>query len=558
MIQRRIVDRLKSEIDRSIGKVSPALEVYHEEYLKEIDRFERTASRRELIDACAAAEIVYCGDYHTLRQAQDTARKIVEELTARRSEITVALEMAPSDRQEALDGYLTGTIDDDEFLEAVDYENTWDFHWEPYRRLLSLCRREGLRVIAINSDPRSASNRVVERDFHAAKLIAAEALARPGALIFVLTGDLHVARDHLPLMVDSQLQRSGARRRSVVVHQNAEPIYWRLAELGLDREADVVRIADGCYCVLSATPLVKLQSYLNWEQNHEDLCTFVHPSWHLGRGAAVDGDEEVDYGTDYAEKMHELVRTIADFLEIDAPDLDSFSVYTTGDLDFLARLEKDRRFTAREVAEIKRQIQASESYFIARARIIYLADLSIHRAAEEAAHFINTVCGGFDGAAREPRDAFYYRAVKEAIGFFGSRIIDRKRTCWSFQDFRDFLAANRGRRLPPEEQALRRIGRLSLRHREAERRWIHEEKFGGVGSVYGAPPEVLNGVAHALGYILGDKLHNALCAGGVTKKYVRDLFYDPLAPGTAEARYFELLSRLHRVKHGVPSERERF
>jgi uncharacterized iron-regulated protein len=565
-IQQRIVERLKHEIEDSIGHASPAVGIYYDEYWKELARFERISSKAELMDSCAAADIVYCGDYHTLRQSQATACKIIWELLLRGRDVTVALEMVGSKHQGVLDQYLAGFIDDPAFLKAVDYQNTWDFHWEPYRRLLGLCRREGLRVIAINSEPEDVNNRLIERDFHAAQLIAEASIARPESLVFVLTGDLHVARDHLPLIVDSVLQRRGQQRKRLVVHQNAETIYWKLAEQGLERKADVVQIGPDCYCVFSATPLVKLQSYVNWEQNHRELSRVVRPDTKnrvpvtAGDLDEDDPEEDEDDEPDYSEQLQEIVATIAGFLEIEEKGkLDDFSVYTTGELDFLATLSRDKRFTGREIADIKRQVKSSESYFIPKANIIYLATLTLHTAAEEATHFINSICAGFDEAPREPRDAFYYRAVKEALGFFGSRIIDHKRYCMSFEDFEDFLRANRGRRLDLTAHMTRVIGRLALRHRKAELAWLKRGgTIGAVGGIYRGPAAVVNGVSHALGYVLGDKLYNALVAGVVNKRFIKELFYDRLTPGTAELRYLTLVERLNGVQHGVPAEAERF
>ncbi|HVY62994.1 MAG TPA: hypothetical protein VHF22_15155, partial [Planctomycetota bacterium] len=92
-IQQRIVERLKSEIETSLGKLSPAVEIYYDEYFRELTSFERVSSKRELVAACAAADIVYCGDYHTLRQSQDTAAKLVWELLVSGRDVTVAVEM---------------------------------------------------------------------------------------------------------------------------------------------------------------------------------------------------------------------------------------------------------------------------------------------------------------------------------------------------------------------------------------------------------------------------------------------------------------------------------
>ncbi|GIW71719.1 MAG: hypothetical protein KatS3mg102_1261 [Planctomycetota bacterium] len=408
-IQKEIVARLKREIEDSFGGLPPAVQVYYDEYWREISSFERLASRQELLRACAAADLVYLGDYHTLRQSQQTAHWLLGELAGHGRPIVVCMEMVPSTHQPVLDAYQAGALTEQEFLAAIDYTNTWDFHWEPYRELLRLCRRRGLRVVGINSEPDDTRpDRVIERDLHAARLIATEALAHPEALVFVFDGDLHVARDHLPLIVDAELRPRGVRRRRVVVHQNAEPIYWQLAEEGLERVVDVVRIAADCYCVFSATPLVALQSYVLWEQNHAELHDHSAPIWRGERWGEVD----------LAEQVHEIVHTLARFLEIEHERLDDFQVYTTHDLDFLEVLEADERFSPAMLREIKRHVRRGESYFIPYANIIYLADISLYRAAEEAAHFLNVLLAGFSGERREVRDAFYFRINPGGAGLF--------------------------------------------------------------------------------------------------------------------------------------------
>jgi hypothetical protein len=95
-------------------------------------------------------------------------------------------------------------------------------------------------------------------------------------------------------------------------------------------------------------------------------------------------------------------------------------VYTCGDLSFLERLETDPDFTRKEVRRIKKQILASESYYIPQQKIAYLASLSLNHAAEEASHFIRNLCAGNE-FPREPADAFYANALHEAVGFSAPR-----------------------------------------------------------------------------------------------------------------------------------------
>jgi hypothetical protein len=468
------------------------------------------------------------------------------------------MEMVHSDWQLILDDYLVGYIEEDAFLEAIDYENTWGFHWPPFRDIFMLCRERRIPILAINTEPEEgARDGILQRDFHAADIIVRESLANPGRLIFVFDGDLHVATDHLPLIVNAGLQKWGATRTQTIVHQNASPMYWKLAEDGLERLVDVVRVQERCYCVMSATPLTKLQSYLSWQQNRVELDAYVEPGWRFG-------DENAQLYRDYSEQVHQIVRTIAGFLKIESPHLDNFTVYTTVDLDFLQELESDPETSRELLRQVKRQIAANESYFIPGVNIIYLADHSLDTAAEEATHFLNCVLAGFDPEPRKERDAFYYQAVREAIAFFGSRVIDHKRYCLSEKEMQAFLKEMHGKRLRPEGRKHRELCRLCLKHLEAER---CERAARGNGArrrgprrepFFGLAPNVKNAVTHTLGYILGDKLHVALLADRMTKVELRALFSDPLPSGRAEKVYLELMGRFDDVEHDMPSPRLRF
>jgi hypothetical protein len=238
-------------------------------------------------------------------------------------------------------------------------------------------------------------------------------------------------------------------------------------------------------------------------------------------------------------------------------------LYTLNDLDFLAALRRGGRFSAREISTIERHVRSAESYFIPRAKIIYLADLTVHRAAEEATHFIHAVRSGLGARPmrRSARDAFYVEALAEALGFFGSRVIDPKRTCLSFPDLRDLRSAAGSGSSKEERMAenrLRETARLALAHRAAEERHLSGKHFSPPAGLFLRFRRLASNVAHVLGYILGDKLHVALTAGRIEKALVRELFLDSLPPGRAEARYRALVQALEGVDHGVRAGCERF
>ncbi|MBI4577960.1 MAG: ChaN family lipoprotein [Planctomycetes bacterium] len=534
-LQRDLARRIKAEIQDSIGKTGAELERYQREYHRGLARSWTPSDLDALRAALRGADVIYCGDYHTLPQAQKTALRLLEEVSGRRP-VTLALEVVYDRDQGALDRYMAGELPEADFLAAIDYERTWGFPWVQYRPLFEWALREGARVVGINSDPAGKRGHLKRRDRVAAEVLAREVIERPERRLFVLDGDLHVAREHLPALVRASLRRRRRAGRFVVVFQNSEAIYWELAEQGLEQTVDVVRLDEETWCVLSATPMVKLGSYLIWQENDEELHPRVREAWRR--------DPEDRY--DYPDQFHGFVRAIAAFLDI-RETLDTFTVFTAEDLEFLDWLRHQRGFSEREVADVKAQVERAESYFIPRGHVVYLGNLSVNHAAEEAAHYVNTVCAGHKEGPLSRQVDFYYRAMKEALGYFGSKVINHKRACTSVAGFEGFLREVARRRHRDSQEALMvRVARAVLRHKAMEAAVLAGAPARrSLRSVYELDPGAYGGAAHALGYILGDALYAAVMDGSVEREEVRRLYYEPFeAEGSEFVAYMDWARRL--------------
>jgi hypothetical protein len=383
--------------------------------------------------------------------------------------------------------------------------------------------------------------------------------------VIVFDGDLHVARDHLPLIVDTLLQRRNEKRRRTIIHQNSEAIYWRLANENREQEVDVVKLADDAFCVLNATPIEKLQSYLNWESERDEMTPVVewddHPESNDGEDDDEDDDDVVEVdrdGPDYSEQVLGFVTTIAKFLEIQRDDLDDFELFTVSDLDWLDAVED--RFTSEELDDLKRQVESGMSCFIPRGNIIYLASADVSGAAEEATHFLHAKCAGIADTVREPFTAFYQHCVTEALGFFGSKLIDHKRECWTEQDCQLFIErhARDHKRLDAMGQLQFARAALVLQHKKNERAWLATNEWRRLERIYRQPTEVFLGVTHILGHALGDKLYEGLVSGRLDKAWIREAFTSRLDDRTsAFFKYLELVARTQGIDHTHASRGER-
>src|SRR5262249_21317256 len=111
------------------------------------------------------------------------------------------------------------------------------------------------------------------------------------------------------------------------------------------------------------------------------------------------------------------------------------------------RLKEDPDFSPQEKKVVRRQVELSESYYIPKHKWVYLANVSLNHAAEEASHFIRHLVAG-DEFPRNPEDAFYANVLHEGIGFFGSKIINQKRKCMRVEDFKSLIEYFKKERIP--------------------------------------------------------------------------------------------------------------
>ncbi|MEL6547619.1 MAG: ChaN family lipoprotein, partial [Myxococcota bacterium] len=403
-LHRAIFDENQRRIAQSVAGYTDAFLRYEREYAERVTHYQRRATFDELDRRVREADVVYVGDYHTLSQSQRGFLRMLRRAPTERS-LVIALEFLRIRHQKAVDAYLNDALEESAFLEAIGYDpEGGSGDWFSFKPIFDFAKEHGHRVVGLDTVGRGPDSPLVNRDRSAARVIAKELVQEPSTLVFALVGELHAAPDHLPQRVHEELQSRSWVHEPLVVYQNCHEIYWQIAERGLEHEVDLVRIARGEYYLLNTLPIVAQQSFLNWIEQDDD--------------AQIEAPEATF--VEYAE-------VIAEFFDLELGDaLDEVEVTTIVDLSFLQRIQRRGDFSASDVRKIRNQILNSESYFIPRANMVYLGNLSVNHTAEEASHFLRAVCSG----SHEPRllvDAFYARTMEEAVGFLGSKLLNHKR-----------------------------------------------------------------------------------------------------------------------------------
>ena len=547
-LQRRWVADLKNRIYELGGREDAVRRRYYAEYRELFQHgYERLASRSEIVQKLANSQIACVGDFHTLRLAQSTFVKLLDQVaTEYEKPLIIGLEMLHTKDQVHADAYLAGKSTEEEFLAAIDYQRTWGFAWANYRPIFELAREHHAKVIGLNVDLPDSRHRLRDRDRHAASLIAAASAMHPDHLVATLYGDLHVGESHLPYQIDVALEELYLERNQVILYQNSETFYWELVGQGRERVADAVRIKPNVYCIMAATPLVKFQSWLIWEEAGEEL--------HLSGLDALDHDFRGP--ADLSEQFHEIIESIVEFLHIDVQGLDNFKLYTTGELDFLDQLRKQKLYTPSEIKAMKDVIAQRRSAFFPRARVVYLGRLSINDAAEMAAKFIRFACiqDEYEGEF-SPKDACYVSIFDEAIGIFGTLLMNPRYRVMDAETHILQADSLKGRRLSEAEQLARDVSRLVARHEE-----MMERVLSGVSgrtslrSLYTQTSERYRGFTRALGAILGSQLFRGVDAGALSVDVVKQLFFETWSPGEPFRKYVELRHLLMSLPNKVLRE----
>ncbi|MEM6369204.1 MAG: ChaN family lipoprotein [Myxococcota bacterium] len=115
----------------------------------------------QLLERLAERPIVYVGELHDQKKHHDIQLRILRGLRERGATVALGMEMFHAEQQPDLDRWVAGELEEADFLEAVNWTETWGFDFELYRPLLDYARLHDVPVLALNVR-RSLSRAVAE------------------------------------------------------------------------------------------------------------------------------------------------------------------------------------------------------------------------------------------------------------------------------------------------------------------------------------------------------------------------------------------------------------
>lgn len=528
--RRALLKSAKDDVRRRLGEDPADLKAYEFEAKKLSKRSYRVSSKSEILAEVETADIVYGGDFHAHGPAQRTHFKILRHLAPERP-VIVALECFDPKAQKHLELFLRGKLDAETLKKRTHWDERWGFPFENYKAIIELAKRRGWRLEAIGTDKVESvgSGGLGRQDASTAKLLKAMMMKSPGALIYVVIGELHLS--HLPERLAREFSSArGARLREVAIHINTEAIYFQLAAKGLEHTVDVIRYKDPVrtkaklvqtsvakvrasaskltrFCVLSSPPWVPWQSYLLHLDKSMEL------EW------TGDGDEREsdDFDpTDHVLKFAEWIAADLGLRDVVKKNKTSdLAVYSASDAKLWRKTESS--LTGAELEIARRMLVKGRSFMMPAAGVGCLAQTTVNHASHLASEYLQMKASGrMRQVWKFPQD-FQAAILVEALSYFGSKQINHKRQAETISDLRSELQT-----IQPTDEG-RDALRLALDQRMSELVYFHQ---GRRRKRLVKPLRSASYLEAALilGRMMGERLYGAYRARKILRREIASLF----------------------------------
>ncbi|WP_231839121.1 ChaN family lipoprotein [Bdellovibrio bacteriovorus] len=424
-IRKDLYLQMEKQVRHRLGRDTPELMRYQKVYEKEFAKKWTASTKEALWEQMSHSQVVMVGDFHALHQSQKAQARILRHIPKDRKTI-LAVEFLEAADQEKIDRYMSGKMSERDFLKSVQWQTKWGFPWEYYRPLLRWAQKNKVAVRGINrSYKKRNATTLKSRDVFAGKKIAELVKAHPDHLVFVIYGDLHLAAEHIPAEIVRILGAPFAKR-ILRIFQNSEKIYFQLLNRELEASTDLVRLSQNIFCLMSVPPWVKWQNYL----------MYLEQTYDLGLHDDDDDDDDEDL-LDYTDHVGRYVKIISEELGLTV-STSNLSVYTARDSSFWSQVRE--HYDPKKLRWIELMIADENSFYLPEIGAAYLARGTVNHAASLAMHFVHAQVSGEKQIPMDVPADFLRLIWKQAVAYFGSKIINHKRKTDTIADIKASLA----------------------------------------------------------------------------------------------------------------------
>lgn len=424
-VHKNIYNYMKKKALSYEKELSPELKKYQKDQRRYAKRTFQISELDELLNSIEKSNIVYLGDFHTFDQSSRNLARLLRALTRKKTKFVIGVEFCHEDHQFIIDNYLNATIGEEEFLQSIEYRNSWRFPWNHYKIFFEIARGNNFEILALNS-----VGSLEERDQKAANIISDYITNYPETTLLVLFGELHIVPDKLPKEVNKRTQKPIIQ---TIVHQNLDEIYWKLEEK--NKSNNIIKFNNFEFSLQTSAPWIKYDSMIYWYENLSD-----DPEFDMHEYIIEKRDKTLtsDIQENFIYLCQEIIKSMQ--LDISLSDLEDFNLYDHTKLHFVVKKLNSlpqkslTSFYNRMVHRGKTfKIPFSNDYYCSNYsinRISYLVGLHIHNLV------ISNTNPDFEKAitSKKQKNKFLFFFYRCLIAYLSSKILNPFRKCYRYQD----------------------------------------------------------------------------------------------------------------------------
>jgi len=407
--QQKLFRQVQQEIKPLLHSQSASLKKYANEYRKDLLRI-KLSSRKELVKNLNASDICFFGDFHSLPQSQRLLLRLLRDKKVHAPQ-SLGFEILSEDSVQRIHK-ARSTEQIKKILLKLEIEKNWGSSTETYLELLCLCKAKKIKLVGLHS----TSPKLKNRDRDAAKL-----LSKVTRKCWVLFGEFHCARTHLPM----ELKKLNPTLQVMVVQQNNDALERKFLATRMQSKdlifSEPIRSPIPLFCILHTPLWVKWQSYLDAHIIQRDDTS------------PLDAQEQISW----------CLKTLYDFLEDrryatptardEVLDLSVLSSHDEGFFESLGALNKQ------EKKWVLSQLEVSRVAILTQKRRIFLSEVSVNSCAQAAGAYLYATWTNMPGVTPE----FFQRAQFELISFLLSKILNHSRRAKTWKEWRDIAYIQR-------------------------------------------------------------------------------------------------------------------
>ena len=430
-LQTKLYQQARSAAQELAEGDNAAIIEYSRKFEQSLPRRFKKINREDFFAGIVDADIILYGDFHTLKQSQKGFLRLLEEMAVfnpSRPRL-IAMEAFQAEQQEALDEFQQQKIDEQQFLQRIDYEKTWGFPWQNYRRIVDYAIAEKIPIFGINGSSKTKSkDKLAQRDNFCAQKLTQLVQQFPQYQILCITGEYHLADQQLPAVLAQNLQKANLKNKKVVrVVANIDQYYFSLNFPSEFTISHYLYLKKNLYCLMDTPPWIKWHSYTFWEEQRNNAVQ-LDSSERLYNEIMIDLDYHV----------LSLVSDLVKFFKFSSNPviLTLFNLVSGTPEKIIRQAQQQKLVSPHDLKTAAVRLALDEFFYVDKSKTILLTKVSLNNLAEAAGQFLyDTVSrANFKNTAI---NNFYQRVIRFTLGILCSKIINPKRKLTNYYRYVD-------------------------------------------------------------------------------------------------------------------------